>query len=138
MSPDAAIAGYRVEAVRSGDWWAITVPDLRGVFSQAKRLDRVEATAREAIAMMLDIDESDVGPIDVQVQPPDEVVGLLDQLHHAASVAEEASAAAARASREAATLLSDSGLSMRDIGQLLGVSHQRVSQILAQHDTAAS
>ena len=106
--------------------------DLRGVFSQAKRLNRVEATAREAIAMMLDIDESEVGPIEVQVRPPAEVVGLLDELHHSVSVAEEASAAAARARREVAKLLSDAGFPMRDIGQLLGISHQRVSQILAR------
>ena len=82
--------------------------------------------------MMLDVDESEVGPVDVHVQPPDEVVGLLDELHHSVSVAEEASATAARARREAAKLLSDAGFPMRDIGQLLGVSHQRVSQILAQ------
>lgn len=132
MTTGATRKGYRVEAVRSGDWWAITVPDLRGVFSQSRRLNRVEATAREAIAMMLDIDESEVGPIDVQVQPPDEVIGLLDELHHSVSVAEEASAAATRARREAAKLLSDAGFPMRDIGQLLGISHQRVSQILAQ------
>jgi hypothetical protein len=30
--------GYRVEAVRSGAWWAITIPALSGVFSQARRL----------------------------------------------------------------------------------------------------
>lgn len=132
MTVGATRRGYRVEAVRSGDWWAITVPDLRGVFSQAKRLDRVEATAREAIAMMLDIDESEVGPIDVHVQPPAAVAELLDELHRSVSVAESASASAARARREAALLLSDAGLPMRDIGQLLGISHQRVSQILAQ------
>ena len=132
MTMDPSLRGYQVEAVRSGDWWAITVPDLRGVFSQAKRLNQVEATAREAIAMMLDIDESEVGPVDVQVQPPDEVVGLLDELHHSVSVAEEASAAAATARREAAKLLRDAGFPMRDIGHLLGVSHQRISQILSQ------
>lgn len=132
MTVDSASAGYRVRAVRSGDWWAITVSELRGVFSQAKRLSRVEATAREAIAMMRDIDESEVGPIEVQVEPPSEVVGLLDELHRSVSISEEAAAVAARARREAAQLLTESGLPMRDIGELLGVSHQRVSQILAQ------
>ena len=132
MTTDAVSGGYTVEAVRSGDWWAITVPELRGVFSQAKRLNRVEATAREAIAMMLDLDESEVGPINVRARPPDEVVDLLKELHHSVSIAEEANAAAARARREAARLLSDAGLPMRDIGELLGVSHQRISQILAQ------
>ncbi len=132
MTMDSPLRGYRVDAVRSGDWWAITVPDLRGVFSQARRLNQVEPTAREAIAMMLDVDESEVGPVDVHVQPPHEVAGLLDELHHSVSVAEEASAAAARARREAAKLLRDAGFPMRDIGHLLGVSHQRISQILAQ------
>ncbi len=60
--------GHRVEAVRSDERWAIKVPSLRGVFSQARHLDEVPAAAREAIAMMLDIDPADVGPIDVHVQ----------------------------------------------------------------------
>src|ERR1700687_1605782 len=40
-------------AVRSGDWWAISVPALRGVHSQVRRLDRAEAMARDAIALYL-------------------------------------------------------------------------------------
>ena len=132
MTGDATRSGYRVEVVRSGDWWAITVPELRGVFSQVKRLNRVEATAREAIAMMLDIDESEIGPIDVRVHPPEDVAGLLDELRYSMAAASQATAAATRARREAARRLSEAGLPMRDIGQLLGVSHQRVSQILSQ------
>ena len=62
------LMGNRVDVVRSGEWWAITVPSLRGVFSQAKHLDEVPAVAREAIAMMLDVDPADVGSIDVRVR----------------------------------------------------------------------
>ncbi len=57
---------------------------------------------------------------------------LLDELHRSMSIADEASAAAAKARHDAARLLSDSGLPMRDIGELLGISHQRVSQILSK------
>ena len=32
-----AVTRYNVKARRSGDWWALEVPDLPGVFSQAKR-----------------------------------------------------------------------------------------------------
>ncbi len=67
---------YRVEAVRSGEWWAITVPSLRGVFSQARHLDDVPAAAREAIAMMLDVDPAELGPIDVHVQEQGEAGSL--------------------------------------------------------------
>ena len=56
---------YRVRAVRSGGWWAITVPELPGVFSQARRLDQVETMAREAIALMLDIDTNEIGRIEI-------------------------------------------------------------------------
>ena len=65
--PDVTTPGHRVVVVRSGEWWAITVPSLRGVFSHVRYLDEVPAAAREAIAMMLDFDPADVGPIDVRV-----------------------------------------------------------------------
>lgn len=128
---DVNSPGYRVEAERSGDWWAITVPSLSGLFSQAKRLDQVEATAREAIAMMLDIDESSVGPVEVTATPPASVVDLIEELKKSVAIATEASTAAAAARREVAQLLHDEGLPLRDVGELLGLSHQRVSQILA-------
>lgn len=131
MATESHTTTYRVEAVRSGRWWAISVPSLSGVFSQAKRLDQVEVTAREAIAMMLDIDEIDVGPIEVDVTPPAPVVDLLERLHSSLSVAHEATEAAAEARREAAKILREEGLPIRDVGALLGVSHHRISQILA-------
>jgi len=46
---------YMVEARRSGRWWAIAVPDLPGIFSQARRLADVEPMARDAIAAVLDV-----------------------------------------------------------------------------------
>ncbi len=61
---------YRVVAERSGDWWAISVPDLPGVFSQARRLDQVDAMAREAIALMLDVDETAVAVTIDPTLPP--------------------------------------------------------------------
>ncbi len=99
MANDRVAHSYRVEAVRSGDWWSITVPELSGVFSQAKRLDQVEASAREAIAMMLDIDEAKVGSLEVDVTPPATVVELLKRLHDFVATANEATDAAAAARR---------------------------------------
>ena len=122
---------HRVEAVRSGNWWAITVPGLDGVFSQARRLDQVEARAREAVAMMLDIDEAAVGELAVSVTPPDTVADLLRQLDASLAVAATATEQAATLRRQVAQELLDEGFPMRDVGRLIGVSHQRVSQILA-------
>lgn len=48
---------YRAIAYRSGDWWAIESPDVRGAFSQARTLDELEANIREAISLVLDVPE---------------------------------------------------------------------------------
>jgi predicted RNase H-like HicB family nuclease len=51
---------YRVQAERSGAWWAIHVPDLPGAFSQARHLSQVENMARDLIAFVLEVDTEDV------------------------------------------------------------------------------
>lgn len=51
---------FIVEAVKSGDWWALQCPSIKGMFSQARKLgDEAEAMAREAIAMMLGCGEDE-------------------------------------------------------------------------------
>ena len=122
---------YRVRAIRSGNWWAITVPALPGVFSQARRLDQVEAMAREAIAMMLGVTTDQVGRIKPEIEPPGLAASVIETMHDALAAARAANEEAAASRREAARLLRRAGLPMRDVGHLLGISHQRVSQILA-------
>lgn len=133
MTAEPAPAGsYRAVATRSGDWWAITIPQLPGAFSQCKRLDQVEAMAREVIALMLDCDPADVGDVEVDVQLADQLTDDLAALRRSERLADDARQAATHAQRRAAEQLRAAGLSVRDIGRLLGVSHQRVSQILAR------
>ncbi len=130
MTSDA-VRGFRVRAVRSGNWWAITVLDLPGVFSQSRRLDQVEPMAREAIALLLDVETSQIGPIDVDIVPPAPAAALIGKMNEALDAAHRATETATSARREAARALRADGLPMRDVGRLLGLSHQRVSQILA-------
>ncbi|RLE19322.1 MAG: hypothetical protein DRJ50_12315 [Actinobacteria bacterium] len=132
VTDETALANdYRVDVVRSGTWWAITVPALDGVFSQAKRLDQVENSAREAISLMLNVDEGEIGALDVVVTPPPDVAGLLETLQASVTAADEAVRAAVDLRREAVEMLRAEGLPLRDVGALIGVSHQRVSQILS-------
>ena len=81
--------------------------------------------------MMLDLDESDVGDLDVHITPPANVADLLAALETSVTAATEANEEASRLRREAARALHDQGLPMRDVGALIGVSHQRVHQLLA-------
>ncbi|MFK4694209.1 hypothetical protein [Streptomyces pristinaespiralis] len=120
---------YRVTARRSGDWWALEVPDLPGVFSQAKRLEAADRAAREAIASMLDLEPEGVR---VTVEPDlngdaDKAVADADA---ARRIADEAAAQAQAAMQAAAALLTKT-MSQRDAGLILGVSFQRISQLLS-------
>jgi predicted RNase H-like HicB family nuclease len=121
---------YSAKAIRSGDWWAITIPELQGVHSQARRLDQAQRMAREAIALFLDIPPDSFEVAVVPVLPPDvqadvdrarSVRGAADELQR------EAATATARAARE---LVKGTRLTVREAGQILGVSHQRVAQLL--------
>lgn len=37
---------------RSGGWWAVEVPEVPGLYTQAERLDQVEAVVRDAAAVL--------------------------------------------------------------------------------------
>jgi predicted transcriptional regulator/predicted RNase H-like HicB family nuclease len=115
---------------RSGDWWAIEVPEVPGVFTQAKRLEHVADTVADAVATMLDDVTVDDVQVDVQPVLP---AGVANQVAEASRLAVEATTAAAAASsamRLAARKLREEHLSVRDAALVLGVSHQRVSQLV--------
>ena len=121
---------YTAVAERDGAWWAITVPEVDGVFSQARRLDRVESMAREAISLMLEIppESFDVDVVENHDPPTQEVIDDI-------IAAREAVAAMKRETgtrtRDAVLALHESGYPQRDIGRMVGISHQRVAQLLA-------
>ncbi len=66
----ATMTVYEVSIKRSGRWWAIRVPELRGVFSQALHRDDVEPMARDAIALYLDVPQ-DSFELDVRDVSPE-------------------------------------------------------------------
>lgn len=49
-------SSYTAVCRRFGDWWGVSVPGLPGVHTQARTLDEVADMARDAIALMLDVD----------------------------------------------------------------------------------
>ena len=119
---------YTAVAQRADQLWAIRVAELPGVFSQARRLDRVEAMARDAIALLLDVPP---GSFDVRVKEvlnaeAERAVGAAIEARAEASARQEV---ASTRSREAVEALTRLGLPQRDIGRLLDLSHQRVGQL---------
>lgn len=118
---------YEVTAERSGKYWAVEVAGVGP--TQGRTLAEVETMARDLIAIHKDV-EPDSFDVDITVTMP---AGTTAKLEEAQRLRDEAAAAQNRAAglaREAAAELHASGMTMRDIGHVLGVSHQRAHQLV--------
>lgn len=121
---------YRALCTRVGNWWAIDVPEVSGVHTQAKRLDQAEAMARDAITVMLEVPS---GSFDVQVEPvlDADVEKALEEWTESIEALEDQKQQVSIAITALLILLvRQHGLSYRDAGRIVGLSHQRVQQIL--------
>lgn len=122
---------YTARTTRAGNWWAIEIPELDGVFTQARRLDQVDAMARDAIAGTLNISPDSFALIINPVLPA-AVQALLDEVRSSRESAELAAEIASRKAQEAARLLhNEQHMPLRDVGRVLGVSFQRAHQLVS-------
>lgn len=119
---------YTAVAERDSGWWIVTVPEL-DVVTQARRIDQIEHMARDLIAVWLEV-EPDSFDVTIDVRIPDEWREQVKAVRRAREVAQRAEADAAAEARTVARRLKASGLPVRDVGAVLGVSPQRVSQLL--------
>lgn len=122
---------YTARCARSGGWWAISVPEVRGVHTQARRLEQAEAMVREAIALVLDVAEDS---FDVALAPelPPELEQAIAAMGRSKQEAAAAQKAAAEAAAATARALVGAGLTVRDAGRVLGISYQRVAQLVGR------
>jgi len=126
----AQVTTYRVIATHEERFWLLSVPEL-DVVTQARTLDRAEATVRDLIAVWLDV-PADSFAVEVEPRLNDEWTKLLRETRDARTTADKASARASELLRTSVTTLHDAGLSAREVGSLLGISYQRVQQLLAK------
>jgi len=119
---------YDATAERDGKFWVIHVPEVAR-YTQARNLSEVEAMTRSLISSMLDVD---AGSFDVRVDVylTDSVRTRLDRAAHLREVAAKSNSEAALEARRAAAEMAAQGMTLRDIGQVLGVSHQRAAQLV--------
>jgi DNA-directed RNA polymerase specialized sigma24 family protein len=126
----AQVTTYRVIATQEERFWLLSVPEL-DVVTQARTLDRAEATVRDLIAVWLDV-PADSFAVEVEPRLGDEWTKLLRETRDARTTADKASARASELLRTSVTTLHDAGLSAREVGSLMGISYQRVQQLLAE------
>jgi len=123
----AAVTAYEARAEREGDWWLLTVTEL-DIVSQCKRLDQAQETCLDLIATWLDVSAASIS-VNVTAVLDDGIRHGADEVKRLQSAAERATSAASLAVRSFATTLVERGYTVRDIGAILGVSPQRVSQL---------
>ncbi|MGH3832677.1 MAG: hypothetical protein ACRDRS_19935 [Pseudonocardiaceae bacterium] len=121
---------YTVQVFRDGGFWILEVPELRAI-GQARTLASAGGTARELVALWLDVpaDQVQVALDYSRIDP--EAIELAAEARSEQARAEELSRVAARRLRQAARrLVKTDGLSLRDTATVLGVTFGRVQQLL--------
>lgn len=116
-------------AERSGKWWAVEVPEIDGLFTQAKRLDKVPYMVRDAAALLTGEPE-DSFEIIVTVKMDGVLEQAVEAAVRAAALAAETQVQASALTRRAAHTLAEEGMTVREIGRLLSLSPQRAQQLL--------
>lgn len=120
---------YTVTAERGRRWWSLQCVEHPGAISEVARLDQAPEAMREVIAFVAQVDPSTV-EVDLRPTVPVEVGTHVQAAARYREQAQLANREAAREARAAARVLRDAGLSVRDVGTVLGVSHQRAHQLL--------
>lgn len=118
--------------------WTVTIDGHPGAMTFVRRLTDTKATAAEALSVFL---ERRVAPDEINVGKivyPGPAGKLAAKARSARAKAEDATAAAQTAVADAVQALAERGLPSTTIGPLVGVSPQRVQQLLAHRRTTAS
>jgi len=123
------VIAYHARVERSGKYWAVRITELDS-WTQARHLREVDAMARDLISLDLDV-PPDSFDLAVDIVTPAVAAEHLARSVELAERAEVARAASTAEIRAAARSMHDQGISLRDVGALLGISHQRVHQLIS-------
>lgn len=124
-----AVTTYHVRVERGERYWLVHVFELDR-WTQARVLREVEPMARDLVTMMADV-APDSFDLTTDIALPDEFTTHLEQAEQLREQSRLAQASAAAEVRQAARLLTEQGLSLRDVGAALGVSYQRAHQLVS-------
>lgn len=130
MSTPVEVRTYTVQVFRDHGFLILEVSELDAT-GQARSLATAEATARELIAMWLDVPTDHIRVVMDYTRIDPDALHLAAAARNEQAKADEMTRAAAKQWREAARrLVRTNGLSLRDAAAVLGVTFSRVQQLL--------
>lgn len=112
-------------ARRSGEWWAIEVPEIPGLFTQTRRLDQIDDMVRDAANLL----GYEIGQVTVQAKLSEQDENMLRELFAARNEADKAQEKASRLTRGTIGTLRKQGMTVRDVADVIGLTPQRVSAL---------
>jgi predicted RNase H-like HicB family nuclease len=111
-------------------WWVASVPSVAGCHTQGRTLGQARDRLTEALAASV---EGDLPELIEEVRLPKDARLVLGDFKLSREEAQRALERAAALTQRAALILThDLRVSLRDAAELLGLSHQRVAQILEE------
>lgn len=110
-----------------GDAWTVAIQGLNGCQTYGRSLSQAHERIRQALAVWLDCNEDS---LDIHDRYPAKVTAVATRVARARDQAQRAGSKAHQQTIEAVKTLTALGLSRRDAGELLGLSHQRIQQLL--------
>jgi predicted RNase H-like HicB family nuclease len=109
------------------DAWNIHIEGLVGCQTYGRSLRQAQSRIIEALALWLDREPD---AITIHHQLPKDLAAVAQRVTRARADAERAGTKAQQQVAEAVRALTDRGLSRRDAAEVLGLSHQRIQQLL--------
>ena len=119
------VAVYERDAV--DDAWNVRIEGLEGCQTYGRSIRQAQSRIREALALWLD---RDPGTLVIDDRMPPKLAAVAQRASKARHDADRAGARAQEQVASAAKALTDLGLSRRDAAELLGLSHQRIQQLV--------
>jgi predicted RNase H-like HicB family nuclease len=117
------------ERDESGAWNA-HVPEVPGCHTYGRSLRQARERIREALGLW--VDDADQAELVPDIRLPRRVQTAVRRARTARARVAHQQQQAADAADEAVHRLAELGLGVRDAGEVLGISHQRVQQILSR------
>ena len=127
---------YRVVVTREGDQWLADVPELEGAHTYAATLRKLDQYVREVVVMAADLPDEAMPSLELEYEYRlgDELLDQrIERIRKNRAVIEQIQREVDADTENVLQLaLTPAGLhlSQRDVADLIGLSHQRISQLV--------